>query len=100
VCAAEQDVGSDSDEAGSFGAHTALRQGEVGTRTRVGVGYSFIVRETGGRTLKITPRQGITEEYLVHALNHTCHPDFENCKFLHTGSQRIPVGWDRRMRGV
>ena len=67
----------------SFGAVRALRKGEVGTRTRLG--YSFIVRETGGRTLEITPRQGITQEYLAHAVNHTCHHDFENCKFLHTG---------------
>ena len=40
----------------SFGAVRALRKGEVGTSTRLG--YSFIVRETGGRTLEITPRQG------------------------------------------
>ena len=40
----------------SFGAVRALRKGEVGTRTRLG--YSFMVRETGGRTLEITPRQG------------------------------------------
>ena len=45
----------------SFGAVRALRKGEVGTSTRLG--YSFIVRETGGRTLEITPRQGITQEY-------------------------------------
>ena len=67
----------------SFGAVRALRKGEVGTRTRLG--YSFIVRETGGRTLEITPRQGITQSYLAHTVNHTCHRDFENCKFLHTG---------------
>jgi hypothetical protein len=44
----------------SFGAVRALRKGEVGTRHRVG--YSFFIRETGGRTSEITPRQGITEE--------------------------------------
>ena len=33
-----------------FGAMRELRKGEVGTGTRIG--YSFIVRETGGRTLK------------------------------------------------
>ena len=59
----------------SFGAVRALRKGEVGTRTRLG--YSFIVRETGGRTLEITPRQGITQSYLANAVNHTCHRDFE-----------------------
>ena len=68
----------------SFGAVRALRKGEVGTRTRVG--YSFFIRETGGRTLEITPRQGITEEYLGHAINHTCHPDFQNCRILHTAT--------------
>jgi len=44
----------------SFGPVRALRKGEVGTRHRVG--YSFFIRETGGRTSEITPRQGITEE--------------------------------------
>ena len=52
-----------------FGAMRELRKGEVGTGTRIG--YSFIVRETGGRTLQITPRQGITEKCLAHAINHT-----------------------------
>ncbi len=74
----------------SFGAVRALRKGEVGTRTRLG--YSFIVRETGGRTLEITPRQGITQSYLANAVNHTCHRDFENCKFLHTGVTKDPRG--------
>jgi len=60
----------------SFGAVRALRKGEVGTGTRVG--YSFFVRETGGRTFEITPRQGITQEYFAHAANHTCHPDNVN----------------------
>jgi hypothetical protein len=67
-----------------------LRKGEVGTRTRIG--YSLIVRETWGRKLKITPRQGITEKCLAHAINHTCHPDFENCKFVYAGITRDPRG--------
>jgi hypothetical protein len=41
---------------------------------------------------EMTPRQGITEEYLAHAINHTCHPDFENCTFLHTGVTKDPRG--------
>jgi hypothetical protein len=41
------------------------------------------------------PRQGITQDYLAHAVNHTCHHDFENCKFLHTG-----VTKDHHPRGV
>jgi hypothetical protein len=48
-------------------------------------GYSFLAQETGGRKLEITPRKGITEKCLAHAINRTCHSDFENCKFLHTG---------------
>jgi hypothetical protein len=71
-----------------FGAVRELREGEVGTRTRIG--YSFIVRETGGRTLEITPRQGITEKCLAHAINHTSHPDFENCKFVYAEITRDP----------
>ena len=74
----------------SFGAVRALRKGEVGTRTRVGC--SFFIRETGGRTLEIMPRQGITQEYLGHAINHTGHPDFQNGKFLHTGVTKDPCG--------
>ncbi len=74
----------------SFGAVRELFKGEVGTSTRVG--YSFIVRESGGRTLAIMPRQGITEEYLAYAINHTCHPDFEHCNFLHTGVTKDPRG--------
>jgi hypothetical protein len=82
----------------SGGRVRALRKGEVGTRTRVG--YSFIVRETGGRTLEITPRQGITEEYLAHAINHTCHPDFENCKILYTGVTKDPRGVGQKDEGA
>jgi hypothetical protein len=28
----------------------------------------------------------------VHAINHTCHPDFENCKFVYVGITRDPRG--------
>jgi hypothetical protein len=66
-----------------------MRKGEVGTRTRIG--YSFIVRETGVRTLEITPRQGITEKCLAHAINHTCHPDFE-LQVCVAGITRDPCG--------
>jgi len=31
-------------------------------------------------------------DYLGHAINHTCHPDFQNCKFLHTGVTKDPRG--------
>jgi hypothetical protein len=42
-----------------FGDVRELRVGEDGTRTRLG--YSITVKERGGRTLAITPRQGVTE---------------------------------------
>jgi hypothetical protein len=65
-----------------------LREGGDGTRTR----YNFIVKENGGRTLAITPCQGVTEDCVAHAINHTCHSDFANCKFLHTGISTDPRG--------
>ena len=45
-----------------------------------------------GRTLAITPRQGVTEGCVAHAINHTCHTDFENCKFVHSGITNVPRG--------
>ena len=59
-----------------FGAVRELREGEEGTRTRLG--YSFVVKERDGRALVITPCQGITEGCMAH-------PGFANCKFVHTG---------------
>ena len=29
---------------------------------------------------------------MTHAINHTCHPGFVNCKFLHTGITNDPHG--------
>ena len=40
----------------------------------------------------ITPRQGVTEGCVAHAINHTCHTDFENCKFVHSGITNVPRG--------
>ena len=80
-----------------FGAVRKLRKGEVGMSTRIG--YCFLVQETGGRKLEITPRQGITEKCLAHAIHHTCHSDFENCKFLHTEITKDPRAGGKRMRG-
>jgi hypothetical protein len=62
-----------------FGPVRELREGEVGISTQTE--YSFIVQESGGRKLEITPLQGITEKWLAHAVNHTCHSDFQDCKF-------------------
>ena len=77
-----------------FGDVIELRVGEDGTRTRLG--YSITVKERGGRTLAITPRQGVTEGCVAHAINHTCHTDFENCKFVHSGITNVPSGGGRQ----
>jgi hypothetical protein len=66
-----------------FGAVRQLREGEEGTRTRLG--YSFIVKEREGKALTITPKHGVTEGCMAHAINHTCHPGFVNCRFVHAG---------------
>ena len=29
---------------------------------------------------------------MAHAINHTCHTDFENCKFVHSGITNVPRG--------
>ena len=49
-----------------------------------------------GRTLAITPSQGVTEGCVAHAINHTCHTDFENCKFVHSGITNVPRGGGRQ----
>ncbi len=33
---------------------------------------------------------------MAHAINHTCHPGFENCRFVHAG---IVGGWSEDERG-
>ena len=68
----------------------SVRVGEDGKRTRSG--YSITVKKNGGRTLAITPHQGVTEGCVVHAINHTCHTDFENCKFVHPGITNVQRG--------
>jgi hypothetical protein len=76
-----------------FGAVRQLREGEEGTRTRLG--YSFIVKEREGKSLTITPKHGVTEGCMAHAINHTCHPGFVNCRFVHARIKRGPLvgGW-------
>jgi hypothetical protein len=69
-----------------FGAVRQLREGEEGTYTRLG--YSFIVKEREGKSLEITPKHGVTEGCMEHAINHTCHPSFANCRFVHAGIKR------------
>ncbi len=71
-----------------FCAVRELREGEDCTRTLLG--YNFIVKDREGRALTITTIHGVTEECVVHAINHTCHPGFVNCKFLHTGITNNP----------
>ena len=77
-----------------FGAVRQLQEGEAGTRTRLG--YSFIVKEREGKSLTITPKHGVTEGCMSHAINHTCHPGFENCRFVHAG---IVGGWSEDEQG-
>jgi len=77
-----------------FGAVRQLREGEEGTRTRLG--YSFIVKEREGKSLTITPKHGVTEGCMAHAINHTCHPGFANCRFVHAG---IVGGWSEDEQG-
>ena len=77
-----------------FGAVGQLREGEEGTRTRLG--YRFIVKEREGKSLTITPKHGVTEGCMAHAINHTCHPGFANCRFVHAG---IVGGWSEDEQG-
>ena len=35
--------------------------------------------------MTITPKHGVTEGCMAHAINHTCHPGFVNCRFVHAG---------------
>jgi len=77
-----------------FGAVRQLREGEEGTRTRLA--YSFIVKEREGKSLTITPKHGVTETCMAHAINHTCHPGFANCRFVHAG---IVGGWSEDKQG-
>ncbi len=83
-----------------FGVVRQLREGEEGTRTRLG--YSFIVKEREGKSLTITPKHGVTEGCMAHASNHTCHPGFANCRFVHAGIKRGPLvgGWSDDEQGV
>ena len=39
-----------------------------------------------------TPCQGVTEGCVSHAINHTCHTGFGNCKFVHSGITNVPRG--------
>ena len=77
-----------------FGAVRQLREGEEARRTRLG--YSFIVKERQGKSLTITPKHGVTEDCMTHAINHTCHPGFVNCRFVHAG---IVGGWSEGEQG-
>jgi hypothetical protein len=35
------------------------------------------------------------EGCMAYAINHTCHPGFANCRFVHAGIKRDPLvgGW-------
>jgi hypothetical protein len=38
---------------------------------------------------------------MVHAINHTCHPVFANCRFVHAGIKRgsLVGGWSEDEQG-
>jgi hypothetical protein len=63
---------------------------------RTVLGYTFTVKDSGGRTVvttvAMTPCQGVTEGCVAHAIHHTCHTDFADCKFLHSGVTNAPRG--------
>jgi len=80
-----------------FGAVREVREREEGTRTRLG--YNFVVKEREGRSLTITPKQGVTEGCMSHAINHTCHPGFANCRFVHAGITRDTFVWGGEDKG-
>ena len=97
---ANEDIEEGSVVAG-FGAVRQLREGKEGTRTRLG--YSLIVKEREGKSLTITPKHGVTEGCMAHAtaINHTCHPGFANCRFVHAGikSGSLVRGWSEDEQG-
>ena len=76
------------DTAAGHESERARERETLGTPTPEVAGYSFVV--TGGKKLEITPRQGITEKCVAHAINHTFQSDFEmqsRCKLR----DRLPV---------
>ena len=51
-----------------FGAVRQLREGEEGTRSRLGC--SFIAKEREGKSLIITPKHGVTEGCMTDAIRN------------------------------
>jgi hypothetical protein len=81
-----------------FGAVRELRKGELGTRTRIG--YSFIVRETGGRTLETRLVRASRRNVWRTQLTTLVTLILRIASLCTRESQGIRVGWDRRRRGV
>ena len=84
-----EDIIEEGTVVAGFGTVRQLREGEEGTRTRLG--YNFIVKEREGKSLTITPKHDVTEGCMTHAINHTCHPGFANCRFVHARIKRGPL---------
>ena len=53
-------------------------------------------KEREGKSLTITPKHGVTEGCMAHAINHTCNPGFANFRFVHAG---IVGGWSKDEQG-
>ena len=68
------------------------RDGRLGEAAAAAVAVADGARTLSSKRRARGPVEGITQEYLAHAVNHTCHRDFENCKFLHTGVTKDPRG--------
>ena len=51
--------------------------------------------------MTITPKRGVTEGCMTHAINHTRHPGFANCRFVHAGIKRgqLVGGWSEDEQG-
>ncbi len=54
-----EDIIEEGTVVAGFGTVRQLREGEEGTRTRLG--YNFIVKEREGKSLTITPKHDVTE---------------------------------------
>jgi hypothetical protein len=64
-----------------FGAVRELQEGEEGTAR-----HTHPIRvQLHCEGNAITPIQGVTEGWVTHAINHTGHPGFVNCRFVHAG---------------
>lgn len=78
-----------------FGALRELRQRSENKRTLLG--YSFTVKESGGRTVAFAPCQGVTDGCMAHAINHT---EIANAPLGGGGREVEGVVGGRRICGI